>query len=117
MCLELDICFTLDQFKRFDEKYFNLSVGLKSDVEKTGCLFPCTYTRYEAEYTKKLFFEQFGFGFQLGSLTTTVRREYYIYPALSFISDIGGTLGLFVGFSFFMLWDKIKDLVIVCYKQ
>ena len=29
---------------------------------------------------------------QFGSVTTTVRKEYYIYPTLSFVSDIGGSL-------------------------
>ena len=103
----------MDQFKRFNEKYFELSFSQKSDIERTGCLFPCSYTRYEVGYTEKLFLPQFGFGFQFGSLTTIVRREYYIYPALSFMADIGGTLGLFVGFSFFMVWDKLKHLLIL----
>ena len=104
----------MDQFKRFDEKYLKLTVSQKSDIERTGCLFPSSYTRYEVGYTDKLFFERFGLGFQFGSLSTTVRREYYIYPALSFIADIGGTLGLFVGFSFFMVWDKLKHFVVFC---
>ena len=67
-----------------------------------------------------------------------VKKEYYIYPLLSLVSDFGelylhngvdekdpdvrikkrngllfhfkgGSLGLFVGFSFFALWDIIKD--------
>ena len=67
-----------------------------------------------------------------------MKKEYYIYPLLSLVSDFGelflhngvgvkdpdvrikkrngllfhlkgGSLGLFVGFSFFALWDIIKD--------
>ena len=33
-------------------------------------------------------------------LFKTVKREYYIMSGLSFVGNIGGTLGMFVGFSF-----------------
>ena len=32
------------------------------------------------------------------------------YDIVSLVSDIGGTLGLFVGFSFYAFWDILKDL-------
>ena len=35
------------------------------------------------------------------------------YGIVSLVSDFGGTLGLFVGFSFFSLWDIFRDLSIV----
>ena len=104
----------MDQFKLFDKKYYKLAANLKVDIENTGCLFPCSYTRYEVGFTRKSFLGHFGIGAQFGTLTTTVRKEYYIYPTLSFISDIGGSLGLFVGFSFFMVWDVLRDAAILC---
>ena len=58
-------------------------------------------------------FNIFGVVFTYGSLGTTVLREYLIYPFDSLVSDFGGTLGLFVGFSFVTLWDLIQ-LVITC---
>ena len=111
--LGLEVCSTIDQFKRFDEEYYKLAANLKVDIESTGCLFPCTFTRYEVEFTRKSPLGHFGLTVMFGSLTTTVRKEYYIYPVLSFISDIGGSLGLFVGFSFFMVWDIMKDVTII----
>ena len=33
--------------------------------------------------------------------------EEYVYDAISLISEVGGSLGLFLGFSFFMLYDLI----------
>ena len=34
------------------------------------------------------------------------------YDLVSLVGDVGGTLGLFVGFSFFSLWDTFKDLAV-----
>ena len=35
------------------------------------------------------------------------------YDIVSLVSDIGGTLGLFVGFSFFAFWDILKDFAVI----
>ena len=53
----------------------------------------------------------FGTVLTYGSLSTTVLREYFIYPFDSLVSDFGGTLGLFVGFSFVMLWDVVPFFI------
>ena len=37
--------------------------------------------------------------------------ESLIYPGTSLVAEIGGTLGLFIGFSFMILWDGIVRLV------
>ena len=42
---------------------------------------------------------------------TQVRKEFYLYPFISLVSDFGDSLGLFVGFSFFGLWDLIQPLL------
>ena len=34
------------------------------------------------------------------------------YDFVALVSDFGGALGLFLGFSFFALWDIIKDCFI-----
>ena len=39
-----------------------------------------------------------------------IHREYLVYDPLDFIGTVGGTLGLFVGFSFFGLWDIVEYL-------
>ena len=36
-----------------------------------------------------------------------VLKEVEAYPALSLVADVGGVLGLFIGFNFIMLWDWI----------
>ena len=42
------------------------------------------------------------------SKTVTKKTEALLYPVTSFVSEFGGALGLFVGFSFWMIWDLIE---------
>ena len=34
-----------------------------------------------------------------------VLREEEAYPIVSLVADVGGVLGLFIGFNFLMVWD------------
>ena len=36
-----------------------------------------------------------------------VQMEELAYPLLSLVADVGGVLGLFIGFNFLMIWDWI----------
>ena len=36
-----------------------------------------------------------------------VQREEEAYSLLSLVADVGGVLGLFIGFNFLMVWDWI----------
>ena len=74
---------------------------------RTGCLFPCTYDEYSMVATDLRDLSSFGTVLTYGSLSTIVLMEYFIYPFDSLVSDFGGTLGLFVGFSFVMIWDVV----------
>jgi len=38
----------------------------------------------------------------------TLLEEQYVYPMDSFIAEVGGALGLFLGFSFMIVWDLIQ---------
>ena len=48
--------------------------------------------------------------FALAYATTqvTLKEEVYMYPFRSFLAEFGGALGMFLGFSFLMVWDFIK---------
>ena len=39
--------------------------------------------------------------------TILVRKEEEAFPLTSLVADIGGVLGLFIGFNFLMVWDWI----------
>ena len=41
------------------------------------------------------------------SSTVEVLKEEQAYSIESFVADMGGVLGLFVGFNFLMFWDFI----------
>ena len=40
-----------------------------------------------------------------------VKEEALMYPPTSFVAEVGGALGLFLGFSFLGLWDIIIKIV------
>ena len=44
----------------------------------------------------------------------TLEKEVLAYDGLTFVANFGGTLGLFIGFSFFSVWDLILPLVQKC---
>ena len=46
-----------------------------------------------------------------------VVTEVPAYPALSLVADVGGVLGLFIGFNFLMLWDWIVLGVEKCWSK
>ena len=41
-----------------------------------------------------------------------VRREEEAYSLLSLVADVGGVLGLFIGFNFLMIWDWMISVLI-----
>ena len=45
------------------------------------------------------------------------KREELVYDGISLIAEFGGALGLFLGFSFFMVWDFSLPVLIVAYKK
>ena len=43
---------------------------------------------------------------KLGS-KTLVEKEQVAFPFSSLVAECGGTLGLFIGFNFLMIWDLV----------
>ena len=76
----------------------------------TGCLKPCYYKKYNflAEHNVKR--DQYEFFLWAASSRTRVETEELIYPMSSLVAEFGGTLSLFLGFSFISLWDNFDTL-------
>ena len=36
-----------------------------------------------------------------------VHKEELAYPTIALVADVGGVMGLFIGFNFLMVWDWI----------
>ena len=52
--------------------------------------------------------EYYAFSLWAVSTKITIRTEVLIYSPTSFVADFGGTLGLFLGFSFVAVFEKIQ---------
>ena len=77
----------------------------------TGCRKPCFYRKYSLIGTTRTTVFQSDFNvFALSSVSmyTRVETEKLIYPLSSLVAEFGGTLGLFIGFSFMTLWDGVQ---------
>ena len=48
---------------------------------------------------------EYGFMFGFSTTTLTIKEETLLYPFQSFLAEAGGSLGLFLGFSFLNLWN------------
>jgi hypothetical protein len=84
-------------------------------AELTGCRKPCKYKKYSiiGEKTPTSFESSDSFTVSLWAVSndTTVEKEVLIYSLASLMAGFGGTLGLFLGFSFMALWDGLAPLV------
>jgi hypothetical protein len=54
--------------------------------------------------------EHFIFALWSSSNNTYEKKEAFIYPLSTLVAELGGTLGLFLGFSFLSLWDGLELL-------
>ena len=75
-------------------------------INTTGCQVPCRYREYKIlNDLMKGLTEGFGIGMMFPSTEITLEEEDYMYPFVSFVAEFGGALGMFLGFSFLMVWD------------
>ena len=53
----------------------------------------------------------FLWGWNYASTSIQREKEDWVYPAVSFVAELGGSLGLFVGFSFLTVWDCLDYMM------
>ena len=107
-----DIIVHVNVFQQL-KTYQNISVNLglldiEDIVTETGCKVPCRYTEYSlptSSVDTYILDNETTFGILMASKKVEKRTQIMMYPFPSFVSESGGALGLFVGFSFNMLWD------------
>ena len=111
----IPLCGTSEQLLQFEKMYEMIdTIEMKSIIKITGCLPPCSYTEYRLTSVYKK-----------GNIPAVVLRltgsnvrkivDKFIYPLESFVSEFGGAMGLFLGFSFIMMWDLLAASVSLSY--
>ena len=53
----------------------------------------------------------FGFKVEFAKTEVLVEEEVFVYGFVSFVSEFGGSLGLFLGWSFMTVWDLADALL------
>ena len=103
---------TIILLSREREKIFlELSMSESEQISNiTGCLEPCHYKKYILLAEQVIKSKRFKFSLWALSTNTRVETEELIYPVSTLVAEFGGTLGLFLGFSFISLWDNFDTL-------
>ena len=92
----------------------NLGIEESEEITNvTGCQKPCHFKKYIflGDRTPSSFkSEHFIFSLWAVSSKIKVETEELIYPMSTLVAEFGGTLGLFLGFSFISVWDNFSTL-------
>merc|ERR1711915_192629 len=110
---DIPICVTMEQLAEHESlDWGNYNYEPKIIENMTNCKVPCTYKEFavvgEPQGGSATIFgspEYFTFGFNFACTDITIKKEVWVYPLLSFVAELGGSLGLFLGVSFLSLWD------------
>ena len=98
--------------------FSKLAISESEEISQiTGCSKPCKYKQYRllGEPEPSTFkTEHYVFSLLAVSYKTRVETEQLIYPSSSFVAEFGGTLSLFLGFSFITLWDSFSSIKRFC---
>ena len=107
---ERPVCTSEEQFNLFELLYSSL-LNAEAEVitERTGCKIPCNYKEYKfVQSSPNPIPNPQSVAFWAASHKTHIEEEVLIYPFTSLVAEFGGSLGLFLGFSFITVWHEIR---------
>ena len=110
---DLPICQELERIQRFEELHKSTTIdNLLLIVNHTKCLKPCQYKEYKfaADPVDILLPNFKAIKLAFPDNEVTIETEVELYNFISLVSDIGGALGLFLGFSLVMVWDGAEGI-------
>ena len=82
---------------------------LEKTSNRTGCLKPCTFIHYSQRTAQLLPKKSSSSLFlRMAKSKISFKKELWVYDEISLVSEIGGALGLFVGFSFLNVADLVS---------
>ena len=77
------------------------------------CTLPCQKRVYKTEKLNALGFpiksNKISFGIEFGTMEIEKHDEVWILETYNFIGTVGGSLGLFIGFSYTGFFEKVLD--------
>ena len=110
-------------FRHLENLYLLISSVQSQEITKlTNCQKPCFYRKYAFVGDAGLTAfpsKDFIFSFTAVSNDSFIETEILVYPWTSLVAEFGGTLSLFLGYSFMTLWDGVYYFVkwIAAFKQ
>ena len=108
-------------FRFFENIYFLLVQSVLQEIVKTtSCRPPCSYTEYRFDKKPSVFGENNVTRELVLWLSTPymlLETEQYLYPFKSLVADVGGILGLFLGFSLMTVWDIIDMFTVLVHNN
>ena len=116
-------CANKSQATKASESAMNYLIEGMQDPDKFGCPLPCSFSFYKFQlvYQHKNAFELFTgesrpkdvfcLYYYFDSLETEVKTESLIIDISSLIANIGGNLGLFLGFSCLSIFILTIDII------
>ena len=113
------ICKEKDEIAYIEYLYITMADVVEAKlINMSGCSLPCSYSEYKL-VGKPSVVDPTSYGVQLSFAKTEAweEREALVYEFVSFVSEFGGSLGLFLGFSFYSVWDILELFLAGLYKQ
>ena len=107
------LCSEVKQVFQYEDEFFYMSnLEQSALVRTTGCQLPCRYREY-AQVDEPLggFKPTLGLDIMFASANVVLDSEDYVYPFISFVAEFGGSLGLFLGFSFMMIVEYLEVIL------
>ena len=113
--LRMRKCDNITEYKQHFDEYEKISSDEFSQITRyTACLAPCSYIDVVPHGIPVVTRGQKSAAYFLTLAETRIRvmteRQHPDFSSL--VADIGGTLGLFLGFSFYMVWDLITMIIL-----